>query len=220
MAVSAISSADSYKAADAGKTQGPAGHGGDGRTSGAQGRKGLTDAEQQEVTKLKKRDAEVKAHEQAHIAAGGAYVQGGANYEYEKGPDGQNYAVGGEVSIDTSQVSGDPKATIAKMQVVIRAALAPAQPSGQDQAVAAAAAQAAAQAQADLVQEQQKGAQGGENKPAATVASGSSKSRKEQQALPLFPQSAAASYAKSSNFPSNSNSAAKGPVQTLINAVA
>jgi hypothetical protein len=75
----------------------------------------------------------------AHIAAGGQYVRGGANFEYQTGPDGKRYAVGGEVSIDTSGVSGDPDATMRKMQVVRKAALAPAKTSAQDRSVAASA---------------------------------------------------------------------------------
>ncbi len=96
-----------------------------------------TREEQERIVKLKARDREVKAHEQAHIAAGGQYVRGGASFDYQTGPDGEKYAVGGEVSIDVSKESEDPGATIAKMQVVIRAALAPANPSSQDRSVAA-----------------------------------------------------------------------------------
>lgn len=66
------------------------------------------------------RDREVRAHEQAHMAAAGAYSRGG--------PDNRQYAVGGEVQIDTSAVSGDPEATIRKAQTVRRAANAPATP--------------------------------------------------------------------------------------------
>jgi hypothetical protein len=97
----------------------------------------LTAEEQRMVDKLKQRDQEVHAHEQAHVMAGGSLVRGGPQFQYRTGPDGQQYAIGGEVSIDTSPVSGDPRATIRKAQQVHRAALAPAQPSGQDQAVAA-----------------------------------------------------------------------------------
>ncbi|HMA63950.1 MAG: putative metalloprotease CJM1_0395 family protein [Fibrobacterota bacterium] len=100
----------------------------------------LTEEERKMVLELKNRDREVRAHEAAHMAAGGQYTNGGAKYSYQKGPDGQRYAVGGEVSIDTSAVKNDPQATIMKMQVVKRAASAPASPSGQDRAVAAAAA--------------------------------------------------------------------------------
>ena len=47
----------------------------------------------------------------------------------------------------------NPQATIAKMQIVRRAALAPGDTSGQDRAVAAQAAKAAAAAQAELQQQ-------------------------------------------------------------------
>jgi len=69
---------------------------------------------------------------------------------YERGPDGAQYAVGGEVPIDVSPVAGDPQATIEKMRVVRSAAMAPAQPSSQDRAVAAQAMQTMLQAQAEM----------------------------------------------------------------------
>ncbi|MBF0500476.1 MAG: hypothetical protein HQM09_10110 [Candidatus Riflebacteria bacterium] len=94
------------------------------------------------VRELQRTDEEVRAHEAAHMAVGGSYVQGAASYTFTTGPDGSRYATGGEVQIDTSPVPDDPKATEQKMQTVRRAALAPAQPSGQDLAVAASAAQA------------------------------------------------------------------------------
>ena len=75
------------------------------------------------------------------LASGGSYVKGGASYDYQTGPDGKQYAVGGSVNIDTSPVADDPEATIAKAQVVIKAALAPADPSSQDQKVASEARQ-------------------------------------------------------------------------------
>ena len=78
----------------------------------------------------------VRAHEQAHKAAAGAHAKGGPTYEYQSGPDGKRYAVGGEVQIDTSPVPNDPQATIQKMQQVQRAANAPAEPSSQDRRVA------------------------------------------------------------------------------------
>jgi hypothetical protein len=119
----------------------------------------LSDEETREVNELKKRDKEVKAHETAHVAAGGAYVRGGASFEYQVGPDGKKYAVGGEVSIDTSAVAGDPQATIRKMQVVKAAALAPAQPSGADRAIAAKASMEAGKAQAEQVKSRQEASQ-------------------------------------------------------------
>ena len=116
----------------------------------------LTDGEKQQVSELKQRDAEVKAHEAAHLAAAGGLAQGGASYEYQKGPDGQNYAVGGEVSIDSSPVHGDPEATITKAQQIRSAALAPASPSSQDYKVAASASQMEAEARQELAQNGQK----------------------------------------------------------------
>ena len=109
----------------------------------------LTSEEQQQVSELKQRDREVRAHEAAHMAAGGGYVRGGVSFTYQAGPDGKRYAVGGEVSIDTS-AEKDPNATIRKMQTVRSAALAPANPSGQDRAVAAAATAQEAQARQQM----------------------------------------------------------------------
>lgn len=117
----------------------------------------LTDEEKKDVSELKKRDLEVRAHEQAHISAGGAYVRGGASYSYQTGPDGKRYAVGGEVSIDTSSVSGDPEATIRKMQVVRKAALAPGSPSSTDRSVAAAASQKMNSARMEMTKEKTEG---------------------------------------------------------------
>ena len=82
--------------------------------------------EQAQIQQLKRRDTEVRNHEQAHAAVGGQYA-GAPTYTYQQGPDGNRYAVGGEVSIDVSPVSGDPEATIQKMQTVRAAALAPAE---------------------------------------------------------------------------------------------
>jgi len=113
----------------------------------------LTEEEQRQLDELKNRDAEVKAHEQAHLSASGGLVRSGAQFTYENGPDGKRYAVGGEVSIDTSKVSGDPQATMLKAQKIRRAALAPADPSSQDRAIAADATSMEAQARTELSQQ-------------------------------------------------------------------
>jgi len=116
----------------------------------------LSDEEQRIVRELRRRDAEVRRHEQAHRMAGGPYA-GAPTYQYTRGPDGHFYAVSGEVKIDISS-EGSPEATIRKMEVVIRAALAPADPSGQDRAVANQAKQikaaAVAEARAARLEEQ------------------------------------------------------------------
>ena len=108
--------------------------------------------EEQQVEKLERRDREVRRHEQAHQAAGGQWVRGGPTYEYETGPDGKRYATGGEVQIDTAPIPDDPQATIAKMRQVRRAALAPAEPSAQDRAIASKALQTESQARAELAE--------------------------------------------------------------------
>ena len=108
-------------------------------------------AELQQVRQLERRDAEVRAHEQAHASVGGAYA-GSPSYDYETGPNGKKYAVGGEVSISLSE-EGTPQETIKKMQTVRAAALAPAEPSSQDRKVAAEATQKIAEARAELINE-------------------------------------------------------------------
>ncbi len=108
----------------------------------------LTERDQKEIDRLKKRDAEVRTHEQKHKAAGGS-ITGTITYEYKVGPDGEQYAVGGEVSVDTSKEE-TPEATIQKAQQIKRAALAPAEPSNQDRSAAAKAQQMEAEARLEL----------------------------------------------------------------------
>ncbi len=114
--------------------------------------------EQLEIAQLVSRDQAVRTHEQAHAAVGGRYA-GAPSYTYERGPDGKRYAVGGEVGIDTSPIPNDPEATLRKMEVVIRAALAPAEPSAQDRQVAAQAQLQMAEARVELAQQQRSEAQ-------------------------------------------------------------
>jgi hypothetical protein len=108
--------------------------------------------ERQTISELASRDADVRAHEAAHAAVGGAYA-GSPSYTLQQGPDGKAYAIGGEVGIDLSSVSGDPAATISKMEVVMRAALAPIDPSAQDLRVAAEAQGLATAARAEQAEQ-------------------------------------------------------------------
>ena len=110
----------------------------------------LNEVEQRQIRELRARDREVRAHEQAHLGATGNLAKGGPSFTTQRGPDGREYAIGGEVSVDTSAVSNDPEATIKKAEQVRRAALAPASPSAQDLAVAAQAAAQAQQARIEL----------------------------------------------------------------------
>lgn len=120
--------------------------------SDAVGDEGLSEEEKKAVEELRARDAEVRRHEAAHAAAGGQYA-GSPTFTYQTGPDGRQYAVGGEVSIDTAPVKGDPEATIRKSQQIKAAASAPADPSSQDRRVAAQADALAQQARAELAAE-------------------------------------------------------------------
>ncbi|TPE55612.1 catalase [Maribrevibacterium harenarium] len=110
----------------------------------------LSEDEQAEVDRLQARDQEVRTHEEAHRSAGGQYA-GAPSYSYTQGPDGKRYITDGEVSIDVAKVAGDPQATITKMQQVIRAAMAPAEPSAADHAVAREAQNTISEARAESV---------------------------------------------------------------------
>lgn len=110
----------------------------------------LSEADLAVVRELKQRDREVRQHEMAHMAASGGLAQGGPTYTYQRAPDGQNYAVGGEVNIDVSK-GKNPEETIAKARTIRAAALAPATPSAPDRAIAARAMQMESQAEIQLV---------------------------------------------------------------------
>ncbi|WLR52948.1 putative metalloprotease CJM1_0395 family protein [Bacillus tianshenii] len=88
-----------------------------------------------QIQQLKQNEQKVKAHEQAHMSAGGG-LAGGVSFEYTQGPDGKKYIVGGEVPIQIAK-GKTPEQTVQNMEQVKRAALAPANPSPQDHRVAA-----------------------------------------------------------------------------------
>lgn len=110
-----------------------------------------SDVDQRVLNELAARDREVRNHERAHQAAGGN-LTGSASYVYQQGPDGQRYAIGGEVSIQAPVRTGDPQDDLANAQTILRAALAPAEPSTQDLRVAASARSLVASAQAELLE--------------------------------------------------------------------
>jgi hypothetical protein len=124
----------------------------------------LSEEEKREVQKLKETDRKVRQHEMAHLAAAQGIAISGANFEYKQGPDGINYAVGGDVKIDVSPEK-DPQATIEKARRIAAAALAPADPSPQDRQVAAKARQMEAQARMELNKSQQEKTNGTEEFP-------------------------------------------------------
>lgn len=112
----------------------------------------LSDEDKKVLEYLRKRDMEVRRHEQAHLVAAGPYAMGAPSYTYQVGPDGQRYAVGGQVQIDLSEEM-TPEETLRKAQRLQQAALAPADPSSADRQVAAMASQMAQQALREIAEE-------------------------------------------------------------------
>lgn len=85
---------------------------------------GLTEEEKKELEKLKERDRQVRQHEQTHVAESGGSVKGVPHYEYETGPDGRRYAVGGYCEVDMSP-GRTPEETARKARAIERGSLAP-----------------------------------------------------------------------------------------------
>jgi hypothetical protein len=112
----------------------------------------LDEGQRQQVRELSQRDAEVRTHEMAHKGAAGGHA-GAISYSYQLGPDGKRYAVGGEVPLDVSVVRGSPEQTARKMDQIVRAALAPLNPSAADRQIAARAAAQAQKARAESVRD-------------------------------------------------------------------
>lgn len=140
------------EAAEAARTEEPGELGAAERTERESSPDGLTAKERRIVAELERIDRQVRAHEQAHLAAAGGLARG-VSFRFATGPNGKRYAVAGEVRIDTAPVEGRPEATIRKAQQVKAAANAPANPSAQDRAVAAQAAAMEAQARQELFAE-------------------------------------------------------------------
>lgn len=113
--------------------------------------KELSDAEHAEIGSLKARDSKVRQHEQAHLSAAGGLNVSRAAFVYQRGPDGVNYAVGGDVRIDTSP-GRTPADSLARADMIIDVALAPSDPSPSDRSAAAKGQSMAQQASAELQQ--------------------------------------------------------------------
>ncbi len=115
----------------------------------AASRQELSAEELRQLRELQSRDRQVRNHEQAHIAASGRIATTGPQYEYEKGPDGRNYAVGGSVSYNMPPASS-PAEELRLAQQLRRMALAPMDPSPKDRAVAAKASTKEVRAKQDI----------------------------------------------------------------------
>ncbi|MCT7561132.1 putative metalloprotease CJM1_0395 family protein [Aliarcobacter butzleri] len=88
---------------------------------------------QRVLNKFKNKDSEVKTHEQTH--ASGATTISAINYNYQVGPDGKLYAIGGSVRFDTS-IPKDPQSAKVKMDQLQSASSSVSSLSGADASIA------------------------------------------------------------------------------------
>jgi len=91
---------------------------------------------QRVLEKFKSKDQEVRSHEQIHATIG--HTTTPISYNYQEGPDGKMYAVGGSVRLDTS-IPQDPNAASYKLDQIKKAAAGPADSSGADSMIVSAA---------------------------------------------------------------------------------
>jgi SprA-related family len=115
----------------------------------------LSDAEQAELNSLKARDNKLRQHEQAHVAASAGLNVSKAAFTYQRGPDGVQYAVAGDVRIDASP-GNNAKDSLARGELIVDVALAPADPTPGDRSVAAVGRNMAQQASAELARDAEK----------------------------------------------------------------
>ncbi len=92
-------------------------------------------AKQQFLSKLQATDIGVRTHEAQHFFVGAGLTQGTPEYDYARGPDGNFYAVGGQVNLSTTG-SSDPEIAARESDTLARAATAPGDTSAQDISVA------------------------------------------------------------------------------------
>lgn len=104
-----------------------------------------------EIMSLQNAEDKVIAHENAHKSVGGEFA-GAASYGYTTGPDGKRYISSGEVSISVP-ATGEPEELVSALERVKRAAMAPAEPSPQDQRVAASASAKIGSLRADIAKQ-------------------------------------------------------------------
>jgi len=95
----------------------------------------LTDEEDRLMRELQQRDRRVREHEERHFYVGQPHTRP-PEYWTVLAPDGRRYAVMGLVPMDVAPVPGDPAETRRKWETLLRAALAPADPSERDQSLA------------------------------------------------------------------------------------
>jgi uncharacterized protein involved in copper resistance len=88
---------------------------------------------QRVLSKFEARDQQIRMHEQSH--ASNAATSTAIQYNYQTGPDGKIYAVGGSVRYDTS-IPKDPASAEVKLQQLQKAASSPDELSAADLQIA------------------------------------------------------------------------------------
>ena len=102
-------------------------------------KKELNADDKEMIQRLQARDAEVRAHEMRHVAALGSSA-GAVRFDYQIGPDGRAYAIGGSTEVRASGAS-DPATAAQRARRIRQAAMAGGDPSQADMSVAASATQ-------------------------------------------------------------------------------
>jgi len=85
------------------------------------------------LEKFRNKDSEIRTHEQTHASIG--HTTSPISYNYQEGPDGKMYAVGGSVRLDTT-IPDDPKAAAFKLDMIQKAASGVAHASSADNSIA------------------------------------------------------------------------------------
>lgn len=91
----------------------------------------LSQNERAELAQLQARDAAVRQEEKGHAAAAGQYGSA-PQYEYQVGPDGQAYAIGGHVDMHIAAKTGSKEDINQALTTLQNAALSPNAPSAAD----------------------------------------------------------------------------------------
>lgn len=98
---------------------------------------GHTAREEAVIRELERIDRDVREHEMQHYYAGQPFATF-PEYFQVTAPNGRPYAISGITRMDASEIAGDRDATILKLETLLRAALAPPEPSEEDKRIAAA----------------------------------------------------------------------------------
>jgi hypothetical protein len=129
----------------------------------------LSEEEKERLEELRRRQNRIKRRHRTQAQVASKYTEGGPQYIYKRGPDGEMYAVKGEVEYDTTR-EDSPEQTIEKMKAIKKAVRATPEPTLEDKRVANEASQKLEEAKRKLRQ-QQGGPRGDRGGPESSVQS-------------------------------------------------